>query len=110
VHFAIGNTDKRGDIAVQVQQRMHLDSGFVLPEFGPREQGQAQIDGRGIQCVKALRQVDADWIAGVEWSCDPYQNLREVRKDAPVVGLVRIGQIGTGHSSPKSHVVEFAAD
>ena len=94
---------------MQVEQRVHLDGGLVLPEFGPREQGQTEIDGRGIQGVKALRQVDADWIAGIERSCDPNQHLREVSKDSPIVGLVRIGQIGTSHSSTKSHVVEFAA-
>src|SRR5207248_2945081 len=44
VHFAVGNADKRGDIAVQVQQRVHFYSTLVLPEFGPREQRQAQID------------------------------------------------------------------
>src|ERR1035441_10280672 len=35
MHFTGGNTDERGDVAVQVQQRMHLHGSFVLPEFGP---------------------------------------------------------------------------
>src|SRR5271169_1335510 len=30
MHFSVGNADKRGDVAVQVQQRVHLDGGFVL--------------------------------------------------------------------------------
>jgi hypothetical protein len=37
MHFAVGNADKRGDIAVQVQQRMHLEGSFMLAEFRPRE-------------------------------------------------------------------------
>ena len=38
VHFAVGNADKRGNIAMQVQQRVHFDGGLVLAELGPREQ------------------------------------------------------------------------
>jgi len=38
VHFALGNADKRRDIAVQIEQSVHLDSGLVLAELGPREQ------------------------------------------------------------------------
>ena len=63
VHFAVGNADKRGDVAVQVQQRVHLDGGLVLAELGPRKQRQAQVDGGGVQGVQALVQVDADRIA-----------------------------------------------
>ena len=52
VHFSIGNADKRGDVAMQIQQRVHFDGGLVLPEFGPREQRKTQIDGGRVQCVK----------------------------------------------------------
>lgn len=38
VYFAVGNADKRGDVATQVQQRVHLDRGLVLAEFRPGEQ------------------------------------------------------------------------
>ena len=64
MHFAVGNADKRGDIAMQVEQCVHLDGGLVLAEFGPREQRQAQIDGGRIQRVEALVQIDADRIVG----------------------------------------------
>ncbi len=35
VHFAVGDADKRGDIAVQVEQCVHLHGGFVLAKPGP---------------------------------------------------------------------------
>jgi len=41
MHGTAGDADKRGDVAVQVQQRVHLDGGFVLAKLGPREQRQA---------------------------------------------------------------------
>src|ERR1019366_1832381 len=51
VHFAFGNADKRGDIAMKVEQRMHLDGGFVLAEPRPRKQRQAEIDGGRVQRI-----------------------------------------------------------
>ena len=48
MHLAIGNADKRGDVAVQVQQRMQLEGRFILAELGPREQGEAEVDGGGV--------------------------------------------------------------
>jgi hypothetical protein len=35
MHFSIGNADKGGDVAVQVQQRVHFDGGFVFAKSGP---------------------------------------------------------------------------
>jgi len=35
VHSTLGNADKRGDIATQVQQGMHLDGGFVFAKLRP---------------------------------------------------------------------------
>lgn len=40
---------------------------------------------------------------------DPNQNLREIRLDPPVVGLVGIGQCRARHFAAQAHVVEFAA-
>jgi len=52
VHFSIGNADKGGDVAVQVQERVHFDGGFVLAKFGPGKQGKAQVDGGRVQRVQ----------------------------------------------------------
>ena len=105
VHLAVGNADKRGDIAVQVQQRVHLDGGFVLAELGPWEQGEAEIDGRRVQGVKAIVQVDAQGIAGIEWPGHVDQDLCEVGEDPPIMGFVRIGQRRARHLAAKAHVV-----
>jgi len=65
MHLSIGNANKRRDVAVQVQQRMHLDGAFVLAEFRPGEKGQAQVDGGRVQRVQTLIQVHAHRIGGV---------------------------------------------
>src|SRR5437867_11778001 len=109
VHFAAGNADKRGDVTVQVQQRVHLDGGFVLPEFSPREQRKAQIDGGRVQRVQALIQLYTDRISRMERLGQANQDLREVRVDAPGVRFVGIGQRGTRHLTVKTHRVKLAA-
>jgi len=109
VHFAASNADKRGDVTVQVQKRVHLDGGFVRPEFSPGEQRKAQIDGSRVQRVQALIQLYADWISRIERPGEVDQDLREVRVDAPVVRFVGIGQRGTRHMPVKTHVVKLAS-
>src|SRR6516165_9782556 len=43
------------------QQSMPLDSGLVLPEMGPREQGKTPGDGGGIQRIQTLVELHARW-------------------------------------------------
>ncbi len=109
VHFPIGNADKRGDIAVQVQQRVYLHGGFVPPELCPGEQRKAEIDCGGIQRVQALVEVHADRIVSVQWPRNADQDLGKITIDAPVVSLVGVGERGARHSSTESHVIQPGA-
>jgi hypothetical protein len=92
MHFSIGNADKRGDVAVQVQQRVHFDGGFVLAKFGPGKQRKAQVDGGRVQRVQTLIQLDADRIGRIQRPRDSDQHLSEVGVDAPVMRVVGIRQ------------------
>ena len=94
MHFSIGNADKGGDVAVQVQQRVHLDGTFVLAELRPGEKGQAQVDGGRVQRVQTLIQIHADRIGGIQRSRDADQHLRELGVNAPVMRVIGVGQRG----------------
>jgi hypothetical protein len=59
MHLAVGDTDKRGDVTMQVEQRVHLHGAFVLTEPGPRKHRQTKVDGRRIQRIQALIELDA---------------------------------------------------
>ena len=59
VHLAIGNMDECWDIAMQVEQRVHLDGGLVPAEFGPGKQREAEIDGGRIERVEAGIEINA---------------------------------------------------
>jgi hypothetical protein len=61
-----GDADKSGNVAVQVQQGVHLDGGLAPAKLRPRKQRQAQIDGGRIQSIQTLLQIDANRIAGME--------------------------------------------
>ena len=109
VHLAVGNANERGDVAVQVKQRVHLHRGFALAEFGPRKQCQAQIDGGRIERVQALIEVNADYIGGVQRPCNVDQDVREIGENAPVAQLVGVGQSGAGNLAAKAHVVSLGS-
>jgi len=90
VHLAIGDVDERRNIAAQVQQRMQLDRRLVPPESGPRKQRQAQIDGRRIQRIQALVQLDAYGLAGIQPGAPKDGAVRPRSSWAPVSGFAAI--------------------
>lgn len=94
---------------MQIQQRVHLDCGFVLSEFGPGKQRKTQVDGGRVQRVQTLLQLHADRIRCIERPREADQNLCEVGVDAPVMRVIGVGQRGACHPAVKTHVVEFAA-
>ena len=75
-----------------VEQGMQLDRCLGGAEWRPRKQHQAQIDGRGIQCVDGFLQIHAEGLVGVEPTGDSDQMLRELRIDSPVARFVGIGE------------------
>src|SRR6266566_2944786 len=110
MHIPAGDADKCGNVAVQVQQGVHLDGGLAPAKLRPRKQRQAQVDGGRIQSVQTLLQIDANRIAGMQRPGDGDQNLREVGVDPPVACFVGISQGRARHLAAESHVVELAAD
>lgn len=94
------------DVPAQVEQRVELDGPLGLPEVGPREERQTEIDRRGVERVHRRGQLHAEGLGGIEWPGDPDEDLGEVGQDSPVAPLVRIGQRAPGHAPPDAHVIE----
>jgi hypothetical protein len=109
VHLAVGNADKRGNIAVQIQKGVHLYRAFVLAKLRPRKQGETEVDGGRSERVEAVVQIHAHGILDMKWSGNADQVLREIGEDAPVVSFVGVSQGRAGNPTAESHVVEFAA-
>ena len=107
VHCGGGYADKRRDGALQVQERVHLDGGLRLPEGGPREHREAQVDGRGVEGEERVSQFDLQFLALVQLACGLNQCITEVLINPEVSRLVRVGQGGSGDLSPHPYVIEF---
>jgi len=68
---------------VQIQQRVQLHCPFAFAAASPRKQGQAQIDGSGVQRVSAVLEALAAGFAGIELAGAGDEDLREAGEDAP---------------------------
>ena len=107
VQLAVGNVDKGRDVAAQVEQRMHLHRRLGCAERGPWKHRQAQIDGRRIQRVSRVLQLEAKAVVVVELPSVRDQVLGEGRMNTPVSRLVRIGQRRALDFLAKPHVIKL---
>ncbi len=108
MHLAIGNADKSGNVAAQIQQRVQLDGSLASPKPRPGKQSQTQIDGGRIQRIQTLLQIDAHGLSDIQSACDGNQPLREVGEDTPVPRFVRIRQRRASHLATESQVIQLA--
>src|SRR6185295_2769594 len=73
----------------------------------PREYRKTQIDGRGIQSVDGILEIDSKGFVDVETSCHSNQTLSKVTVDAPVPSCVGIGQGVASDLRTNAEMVEF---
>ena len=104
---AMSDNDEGGNASSEVQQRMQFYSAFVDSELGPREKGETQIDGGGVQSIGGLIQFDSEGIVGVEATSLANEDLGKVGIDSPISDLVGMSQGIARHISSEAHVIEF---
>jgi hypothetical protein len=85
---------------------MHLDPRLGGAEVGPAEQGQRQIDGRRVQRIDRVLQLDAQVLADIQPPRLGHQSHGQIAPESPVAVLVRLGQRGTCDGPGESKVVE----
>lgn len=107
MELAVGNMDKRGDIAAQVEQRVQAYRRLGLSKRGPRKQRQTQIDGRGVQCVGGVFELDAQIVIGVKPAGLGDQSLGEIGIDTPVALSVGVCQCVAGDAATNAHMIEL---
>ena len=110
VYAAVGDPDPGGDVAPEVQQGVQFDGPLRRSEGSPGEEGEAEVDGAGIQGIDGLIEFDVEGFAGVQTPRLGDQHLSEFGVDAPVSPLVGIGQGAARHLAAKTHVVEFVGN
>src|SRR5665811_1959204 len=107
MHFAVGNMDKRRDVAAQVDLRVHLYGGFGGAKMRPREHLERQVDGRRVESVHGVIKINAEGIFRIEPPCFNDQGVREIAINAPVALLVGIGQIAACDVPANTEMIEF---
>ena len=107
VGLAIGDVNKAGNTAMQVQQSVQFDSGLGRAERCPRVQRQTQIDSCGIERVDRGVQIDAQRLLGIQRSGHANQMLGKVGIDLPRPGCIRVSQrVARNCGAAKPHVVQ----
>ena len=107
MQFSVGNMDEAGDGAAQVEQRVQLDRRLGGAEWRPREQRQAEVDGRGVESVDGFGQFDPEALGLVELARLSDQALGELGPDTPIARLVGIGQRLALDGQSKAHVIQI---
>jgi len=70
---------------------MEFDSPLVLSEPGPRKNGQAQVDGCGIECISRLFQLESEGFVAVEFARRIDQRIGQIGIDLPISLFVGVG-------------------
>ena len=107
VHAPVRNTDEYRDRAIEVDHCMQFDRRLGSPEMRPGEHREAKIDGRGVESVNHLVDVQPVSVSGVKTTRPANQNLRQFGVDAPVPVLVGVGQVGARDMASESHRVKM---
>ena len=107
VHFPVRNMHKTGNVAAQIQERVQLDGTLAAAKLRPREQAQAQVDGRGVERIDGLFEIDGQWVLRIQPPRAANQHLGEIGVDPPIVSAIRSRQGAARDLSAKSRVVQF---
>ena len=110
VHVGGCDADKTRDAAAQVHQGVDFDGSLASSKSRPGEQRKTQIDGGRIQGVGTLLQGQAEVLFRIQPSGPANEHLGEVGPDAPVSGLVGIGQGASGDSATDAGMIELRLD
>jgi hypothetical protein len=86
---------------------MQLDRTFVAAKLSPGKQRQAQIDGRRVEGIHGLGQVDAERFVAAKVAGEANQLLREVAVNAPVANLVGMRQRVARNLPPEAPMVKL---
>ena len=76
-------------------------------KWRPREQRQAQVDGRGIERVDRVLAIDTERLVHIAPARDANQVLCKLRVDAPIARFVRIGQRAARDRTTNAEVIEL---
>ena len=107
MEFSFGDVDESRYVSAQVEECVQFDGCLGLSEPRPWEEGQAQVYGRGIECIDGIVEVEAVVVFMVQGPCLVDQLLCEGGIEPPIPDGVGVGECVSCHAAADAHVVEF---
>lgn len=101
VGLAVGDMDKCGDSALQVQYCVNFNGGLAGAELRPRKQRQTKVDGRGVQRFDRFGQL----VFAIKLLGTSDQHHGQVLIDVPGTVGIGIGERAQGHLGFDAHMV-----
>jgi len=98
--------DLHGNRTTQVELRVQLDTRFGRTKLGPRKKLQRQIDGRRVQRVDRLVQLQPEILAGIKSPRSFDQSRGQILPQPPVALFVGFGQGHSRHRFAQSEMVK----
>lgn len=96
---AFGDVNECGDVAAQVKERVQLDGRLGLPEPRPGKEGQAQVDGGGIDRVDRVVEIQAVAFLMIQAPRRVDEVLRERGVEPSVPDAVGVGKRVSRHAA-----------
>ena len=102
VQLATRNVDEARDVAAEIQQRVHLDRRLGRAEMRPRKDRQTKVDGRRIERIDGVGEVETQILVDVQPSRLGDQSLGQLRVNAPIAPLLASASVErrTGSRKP----------
>ncbi len=80
---------------MQIQQRMHLKTAFVMMQASPRTKLEAQLNRTAVKSIHNTIHVKSGRLVLIQFSCPGNQYLPEVMVYTPILGLIYMSQSRT---------------
>jgi hypothetical protein len=97
----------RDEECPQIEQRMQLEGCFGRTERRPWKNRQTQIDGRYVERVNRLGEIQAKRLLGVQAARDTNQPHGEARVDTPIARRIGVGESVAGNGAANPQVLEL---
>src|SRR5258706_11003047 len=91
-HLSVGNLNESRDRTAEIKQGVHFYGALMRSKSSPREHGQTEIDGGGVQGINGVVEVETKRLADIHRASNVNECLGEIGKDAPVVSFIGVGQ------------------
>ena len=111
VNGSICEIDECGDVAAQVEKRMHLHTSLCFTESGPWTELQAEADSAAVEGIDRIVKVKPEGgIISIERPNSLNENLTEVPVDTPVAEFICLSQCVAWNSVTDTAHIQLVGD